>query len=142
MFNFLKKKESSKLQEIEIISKTASLLIHAAKIDQNYTNNEKIIIEKTLVELGANKEKLNELMERAEENEKNSNQILDFTKDIKSTDQNFKIKLVETLWKIIYSDKTSDIYESNLMRRLSGLLYLDNKMVGDIKEKIKNDFYK
>ena len=142
MFNFLKKKESSKLQQIDIISKTASLLIHAAKIDENYTNNEKIIIERTLVELGADKEKLNELMKRAEENEKNSNQILDFTKDIKSTDQNFKIKLIESLWKIIYSDKSSDIYESNLMRRLSGLLYLDNKMVGDIKEKIKKEINK
>ena len=142
MFNFLKKKESSKLQQIDIISKTASLLIHAAKIDENYTNSEKIIIERTLVELGANKEKLNELMKRAEENEENSNQILDFTKDIKRTDQNFKIKLVESLWKIIYSVKTSDIYESNLMRRLSGLLYLDNKMVGDIKEKIKKNLIK
>ena len=142
MFNFLKKKESSKLQQIDIISKTASLLIHAAKIDENYTNNEKIIIEKTLVELGANKEELNELMKRAEENEENSNQILDFTKDIKSTDQNFKIKLIESLWKIIYSDKTSDMYESNLMRRLSGLLYLDNRMVGDIKEKIKKNLNK
>ena len=142
MLNFLKKKESSKLQPIDIISKTASLLIHAAKIDENYTNNEKIIIEKTLVELGANKEKLNELMKRAEENEENSNQILDFTKDIKNTDQNFKIKLIESLWKIIYSDKASDIYESNLMRRLSGLLYLDNKIVGDIKEKIKKNLSK
>ena len=142
MSNFLKRKESSKLQQIDIISKTASLLIHAAKIDENYTNNEKIIIERTLVELGANKEKLNELIKRAEENEKNSNQILDFTKDIKSTDQNFKIKLIESLWKIIYSDKTSDIYESNLMRRLSGLLYLDNRMVGDIKEKIKKNLNK
>jgi uncharacterized tellurite resistance protein B-like protein len=142
MFNFLKKKESSKLQQVDIISKTASLLIHAAKIDENYTNNEKIIIEKTLVELGANKEKLNEIMKRAEENEENSNQIIDFTKDIKSTDQNFKIKLIESLWKIIYSDKASDIYESNLMRRLSGLLYLDNKMVGDIKEKIKKNLNK
>jgi len=142
MFNFLKRKESSKLQQIDIISKTASLLIHAAKIDENYTNNEKIIIEKTLVEIGANKEKLNEIMKLAEENEQNSNQILDFTKDIKSTDQNFKIKLIESLWKIIYSDKTSDIYESNLMRRLSGLLYLDNKTVGDIKEKIKKNLNK
>ena len=142
MFNFLKKKESSKLQQIDIISKTASLLIHAAKIDENYTNNEKIIIEKTLVELGANNEKLSDIMQFAEKNEENSNQILDFTKDIKSTDQNFKIKLVESLWKIIYSDKTSDIYESNLMRRLSGLLYLDNKMVGDIKETIKKNLNK
>ena len=142
MFNFLKKKESSKFQQIDIISKTASLLIHAAKIDENYTNDEKIIIEKTLVELGANKEKLNELMKHAEKNEENSNQILDFTKDIKNADQNFKIKLIESLWKIIYSDKASDIYESNLMRRLSGLLYLDNKMVGDIKEKIKKNLNK
>ena len=142
MFNFLKKKESSKLQKVDIISKTASLLIHAAKIDENYTSDEKIIIEKTLVELGINKEKLNELMKHAEENEQNSNQILDFTKDIKSADQNFKIKLIESLWKIIYSNKESDIYESNLMRRLSGLLYLDNKMVGDIKEKTKKDLNK
>ena len=142
MFNFFKKKESNNLQKVDIISKTASLLIHAAKIDENYTSNEKIIIEKTLVELGANKEKLNELMKHAEKNEENSNQILDFTKDIKSTDQNFKIKLIESLWKIIYSDKASDIYESNLMRRLSGLLYLDNKMVGDIKEKIKKNLNK
>ena len=81
-------------------------------------------------------------MKHAEENEQNSNQILDFTKDIKSADQNFKIKLIESLWKIIYSDKASDIYESNLMRRLSGLLYLDNKMVGDIKEKIKKNLNK
>jgi uncharacterized tellurite resistance protein B-like protein len=142
MFNFLKKKESSKLQQVDIISKTASLLIHAAKIDENYTNNEKIIIEKTLVELGANNEKLSDIMKLAEKNEENSNQILDFTKDIKNTDQNFKIKLIESLWKIIYSDKTSDMYESNLMRRLAGLLYLDNKLVGDIKEKIKKNLNK
>jgi uncharacterized tellurite resistance protein B-like protein len=142
MFNFLKKKGSSKFQPIDIISKAASLLIHAAKIDENYTNNEKIIIEKTLVELGANNEKLSDIMKLAEKNEENSNQILDFTKDIKNTDQNFKIKLIESLWKIIYSDKTSDMYESNLMRRLAGLLYLDNKLVGDIKEKIKKNLNK
>ena len=142
MFNFLKKKGSSKFQPIDIISKTASLLIHAAKIDEKYTNNEKIIIEKTLVELGANNEKLSDIMKLAEKNEENSNQILDFTKDIKNTDQNFKIKLIESLWKIIYSDKTSDMYESNLMRRLAGLLYLDNKLVGDIKEKIKKNLNK
>ena len=137
MFSFFKKKGSNKLQPVDIITKTASLLIHAAKIDENYTKNEKIIIKKTLVELGANNEKLNDIMELAEKNERNSNQILDFTKDIKNTDQNFKIKLIESLWKIIYSDKKSDMYESNLMRRLAGLLYLDNKLVGDIKEKIK-----
>ena len=141
MFNFLKKK-TEKPEKIDIISKTASLLIHAAKIDQNYTNKEKLIIERTLIELGVDKEKINQLMQNAEENEKNSNQILNFTKDIKYTDQNFKIKIIESLWKIIYSDNASDMYEANLMRRLSGLLYLDKKLVGDIKEKIKNDFYK
>ena len=141
MLNFFKKKNKD-LEKIDILSKTASLLIHAAKIDQNYTNKEKLIIERTLIELGADKEKINQLMQNAEKNEKNSNQILDFTKDIKYTDQNFKIKIIESLWKIIYSDNASDMYEANLMRRLSGLLYLDNKLVGDIKEKIKKDFYK
>ena len=142
MFKFFKNKKSVEFNEINLLSKTASLLIHAAKIDENYTNKEKLIIEKTLLELGANKEKLDELMKIAEENEKNSNQILDFTKDIKNTNENFKIKLVESLWKIIYSDEDSDMYESNLMRRLSGLLYLENKMVGDIKEKIKKNLNK
>ena len=135
MFNFLKKNKGS--EKIDIFSKTASLLIHAAKIDENYTIKEKSIIERTLIELGVDKEKLDQLMINAEENEKNSNQILDFTKDIKNTEENFKIRIIESLWKIIYSDKTSDMYESNLMRRLSGLLYLDNKVVGDIKDKIK-----
>ena len=146
MFNFIKsfksKTKNKNDNNNELLTKTASLLIHAAKIDENYTKNEKIIIEKTLVELGANSEKLNDIMEHAEKNEEDSNQILDFTKDIKNTDQKFKIKLIKTLWKIIYSDKSSDIYESNLMRRLAGLLYLDNKLVGDIKEKIKENLNK
>ena len=140
MFNFLKKNKNP--EKLDIISKTASLLIHAAKIDENYTNKEKLIIERTLIELSADKEKIDQIMQNAEENEKNSNQILDFTKDIKCTDQNFKIKIIESLWKIIYSDNSSDMYEANLMRRLSGLLYLDNKLVGDIKEKIKRNFNK
>ena len=144
MFKFFKNKNSSEktIDDDKLLSKTASLLIHAAKIDENYTNKEKLIVEKTLLELGANKEKLDKLMKVAEENEKNSNQILGFTQDIKNTNENFKIKLVESLWKIIYSDESSDMYESNLMRRLSGLLYLENKMVGDIKEKIKKNLNK
>ena len=142
MLNFFKKTAPREEKEIDILSKTASLLIHAAKIDENYTSNEKLIIERTLIEFGARKENLDELMKLAEQYEENSNQILDFTKDIKNTDQNFKIKLIESLWTIIYSDKDSDIYETNLMRRLSGLLYLDNKLVGDIKEKIKKKFNK
>ena len=142
MLNFFKKNSPREEKEIDILSKTASLLIHAAKIDENYTSNEKLIIERTLIEFGASEENLDELMKLAEQYEENSNQILDFTKDIKNTDQNFKIKLIESLWTIIYSDKDSDIYETNLMRRLSGLLYLDNKLVGDIKEKIKKKFNK
>ena len=144
MFKFFKNKNSSEktVNDDKLLSKTASLLIHAAKIDENYTNKEKLIVEKTLLELGANKEKLDELIKVAEENEKNSNQILGFTQDIKNTNENFKIKLAESLWKIIYSNESSDMYESNLMRRLSGLLYLENKMVGDIKEKIKKNLNK
>ncbi len=142
MLNFFKKNSPREEKEIDILSKTASLLIHAAKIDENYTSNEKLIIERTLIEFGASKENLDKLMKLAEQYEENSNQILDFTKDIKNTDQNFKIRLIESLWTIIYSDKDSDIYETNLMRRLSGLLYLDNKLVGDIKEKIKKKFNK
>ena len=142
MFNFFKKKKPIESIKTDILSKTASLLIHAAKIDEKYTGKEKLIIERTLIELGASKENLDELIKHAEQYEENSNQILDFTKDIKNTDQNFKIKLIESLWTIIYSDKDSDIYETNLMRRLSGLLYLDNKLVGDIKEKIKKKFNK
>ena len=141
MFNFFNKK-SKISKETSVLSKTASLLIHAAKIDQLYTDNERTIIEKTLIELGAEKDKLNEIMTIAEQNEKNSNQILDFTKDIKNMDEKFKIKIIECLWNIIYSDKNSDIYESNLMRRLSGLLYLDNKVVGNIKQKIINNLNK
>ena len=143
MFKFFKNKNSSEktVNDDKLLSKTASLLIHAAKIDENYTNKEKLIVEKTLLELGANKEKLDELMKIAEENEKNSNHILDFTRELKKTDQNFKIKLIESLWKIIYSDSKSDMFEDNLMRRLTGLLYLDKKLVGDIKEKIKKKLF-
>ena len=141
MLNIFKKKSKDN-EKVDIITKTASLLIHAAKIDQNYTNKEKLIIERTLLELGAKEQDIKEIMVSAEKSEKQSNQIIDFTKDIKNTDQEFKNKIIESLWKIIYSDNDSDMYESNLMRRLSGLLYLDNKIVGDIKEKIKKNFDK
>ena len=122
------------------MSKTASLLIHAAKIDEKYTDVEKKIIKQTLLELGANQSKIDQLILTAENNEQKSNQILDFTKEIKNTDDKFKIKIIESLWGIIYSNKDADMYETNLMRRLSGLLYLDNKVVGDIKEKVKKKF--
>ena len=127
------------MEKNEILSKTASLLIHAARMDENYTEKEKVIIKKTLIELGVNENSLHELILEAEKNEKNSNHILDFTKAIKAEKDSFKITLVESLWKIIYSDKNSDMHEANLMRRLTGLLYLDKKMVGDMKEKRKQN---
>tara|TARA_B100001029_G_C14696886_1_gene252762 strand:+ start:30 stop:458 length:429 start_codon:yes stop_codon:yes gene_type:complete len=136
IFNFLK--ENKKAENVDsLLTKIASLLIHIAKIDQNYTEKEKKIISKTLLELGANQENLDKTMLDAEKNENDSNQILDFTKEIKNMDNKGKEKIVEALWSVVYSDGSSDMYEESLMRRLSGLLYLDKKIVGDIKEKIK-----
>ena len=141
MFKFFKKTKNYNYDE-QIISKIASLLIHAAKIDENYTTEENNIIKKTLIELGANRDKVSSIISTAEQNEKNSNQMLDFTKEIKNLEEKKKEKIVECLWTIIYSDTESDMFESNLMRRLSGLLYLDKKTVGDIKEKVKNRIIK
>ena len=142
MFKFFKNNDSKDLSknDDELLSKTTSLLIHAAKIDENYTDKE--IIKKTLIQLGVKESKADQIMLTAEINEEKSNQILDFTREIKNTDNEFKVKIIETLWSIIYSNKEADMYESNLMRRLSGLLYLDNKMMGEIKEKVKKKFTK
>ena len=140
MFKFFKKKTAKTDDNIELLSKTASLFIHAAKIDENYTNKEKEIIKKALIILGAEQTKIDQIILNAEINEQKSNQILDFTKEIKTSDDNFKNKIIEILWGIIYSNKEEDMYESNLMRRLCGLLYLDNKQMGDIKEKVKKKF--
>ena len=137
MFTFLKKNPKDETSDTDSAVKIAALLIHAAKIDENYTDKEKEIIKKTLVDLGLDSKKLIETIKNAEKLESNSNQILDFTREIKSIDENSKKKIVESLWKIIYSDGESDIYEANLMRRLTGLLYLDKKIVGDLKEKAK-----
>ena len=135
MFSFFKKKINyiNKNQEILQI---AALLVHAAKIDENYSNKEKEIIKKTLSELFLEEKNIEEILKKAENIESQSNQILDFTKEIKNLNEERKKKIIETLWKIIYSDNLSDIYESNLMRRLTGLLYLDSKIVGDLKKKI------
>ena len=119
--------------------KIAALLIHAARIDEDYTNLEKKIIEQTIVDFGAKEDDLEFIMKKAKEVEENSNQILDFTKKVKSLENQKKIRIIETLWKIIYSNREADIFETNLMRRLGGLLYIDNKTLGDIKEKIKNN---
>mgnify|MGYP001312883444 CR=1 FL=1 len=141
MFDLFKKKENNK-DQYDILSKIASLLIHAAKIDETYTEKEKNIIKKTLIELGAEEKNIAKTMDNAEKNESNSNQILNFTREIKNLNQEDKKKIVESLWNIIYSDSQSDMYEANLMRRLSGLLYLDNKIVGDIKERVKSKISK
>jgi len=140
MFKFIKNKSKKKDQNTDLILKTASLLIHAAKIDENYTSKEKSIIKETLLTLDSEISNIEKLMIDAENNEKNSNQILDFTKELKNADQSFKVKVIEILWKIIYSNKEVDMYEANLMSRLSGLLYLDKKIAAEIKEKVKKDF--
>ena len=138
MFNFLKNKKKNKLNQDEQIIKTAALLIHAAKIDQNYQNNEKNIIKQTLLQIGAEEKDVDKIINKAEKYENESNQILELTKEIKKTDKNFKIKVIEALWNIIFSDGKADIYENSLMRRLAGLMYVDDKLVGQIKEKIKS----
>ena len=135
---FFDTKKETKKKDSYLI-KVAALLIHAAKIDEKYTNDEEEIIKKTLLELGANKNQLDELMIDAKQSEEKANQILDFTKEIKNQGEKEKIKIIKSLWKIIYSNKDADMYETNLMRRLSGLIYVDSKTMGDIKEKIKSE---
>ena len=132
-------KKDSPNSEKNFLVKTCALLIHAAKIDENYTKNEEEIIKKTLLELGSTKEDLSETIKEAKIIEENSNQILDFTREVKNMDEDSKIKIIEVLWTIIYSDSNADIYENSLMRRLTGLLYLDPKTVGDIKKKVINN---
>ena len=119
--------------------KIAALLIHAAKIDENFSEKEESIIKETLIKIGANKEDLENIIKNAITIENNANQILDFTKEVKNMSHESKIKIIETLWKIIYSNREADIYETNLMRRLAGLLYIDNKTMGNIKDKIKKE---
>ena len=133
---FFNKKDKNKNISLENI---ASLLIHAAKIDENYSSKEEEIIKKSLIDLGADEKNLDSLLINAKKKEENSNQILDFTKEVKSMEKKEKIKIIKSLWKIIYSNKDADIYETNLMRRLSGLLYIDSKTMGDIKEQIKKE---
>jgi uncharacterized tellurite resistance protein B-like protein len=123
--------------EMNNIVKVAALLIHAAKIDEDYSVKEEEIIKKTLLDLGVSNKDLEEILKKGKKIEANSNHILDFTKKVKGMNEKNKIKIIETLWKIIYSNKEADIYETSLMRRLAGLLYVDDKTMGDIKEKIK-----
>ena len=130
---FFKKDDKDDLIDV------CALLIHAAKIDENYSLKEEKIIKQTLQLIGAEKEKLEEIIKSAEIIENDSNQILSFTKKVKNMNNENKIRIIEALWKIIYSNNDADIYETNLMRRLGGLLYIDNKIMGDIKEKIRKE---
>ena len=134
------KKEVNKIENNFLI-KICALLIHAAKIDENYTNSEEEIIKKTLLELGSSKENLSSTIKEAKVIEENSNQILEFTKEVKNLSEQDKIRIIEALWSIIYSNQEADIYETNLMRRLAGLLYIDSKTMGDIKERVKQKIY-
>ena len=133
---FFKKEET---KNNNFLTKVCALLIHAAKIDENYTDKEEEIIKKTLNELGIKNENVSKTIEEAKKIEESSNQILDFTREVKNLPEEDKIKILESLWSIIYSNNDADIYETNLMRRLAGLLYIDNKTMGDIKEKIKQN---
>ena len=139
MFNLFKKKKENENDEshLSLIS-IAALLIHSAKIDQNFTEKEKNIIKNALIEMGAAEDTLDEIIKDAETKEKDANQILEFTREVKNKSFEEKKIVIEALWTIIYSDDNADMYEANLMRRLSGLLYLDHKVVGDIKEKVKS----
>ena len=129
-------KENSLDNDTDLIN-VACLMIHAAKIDENYTDKEKKIIKETLTKLG-NNEDLDKLISEAEKKESDSNHIQDFTKNIKAMDKNDKVEVIKNIWSIILSDGTSDMYEENLMRRLAGLLYVDAKTMGDIKLDILN----
>ena len=131
--------ESEKESKYNDIIKVAALLIHAARIDQNFTSQEEEIVKKTLIEIDNNLDDVEKIITEAKKIEEKSNQILDFTKEVKNLPEQDKIKIVEALWSIIYSNNDADIYETNLMRRLAGLLYIDNKTMGDIKEKIKQN---
>ena len=139
MMNFFKNKEKDIVNDDKFHSNVAALLIHVAKIDENYADKEKEIIKKTLIELGAISSNIDKLISDASVIEENSNQILNFTREVKNAPESDKIRIIESLWKIIYSDDNADMYETNLMRRLAGLLYIDPKIMGDLKKKIKQE---
>ena len=144
MISFFKNKEKEEdtVNNDKSYSNIAALLIHVAKIDENYEDKEKEIIRKTLIELGATISNIDKLIADASVIEENSNQILSFTREVKNAPESDKIRIVESLWKIIYSDDNADMYETNLMRRLAGLLYIDTQTMGDLKEKVKKELSK
>ena len=142
MISFFKNNDKDKANNDKFYSNIAALLIHVAKIDENYEDKEKEIIKRTLIELGAASSNIDKLISDASVIEENSNQILNFTREVKNVPESDKIRIIESLWKIIYSDNNADMYETNLMRRLAGLLYIDVKTMGNLKEKIKQELKK
>ena len=144
MISLFKKRENEEdiVNDDKSYSNIAALLIHVAKIDENYEDKEKEIIKKTLIELGASSSNIDKLIFDASVIEENSNQIINFTREVKNAPESDKIRIVESLWKIIYSDNNADMYETNLMRRLAGLLYIDANTMADLKEKVKKELKK
>ena len=135
--NFFKKQKKESPNNKNIL--VTALLIHAAKIDENYTEIEKKIITKAIINLNEiSPDEAEEILKLAEKKEEESNQIVEFTREIKQYPMEFRLKIIEIIWKIVYSDGTSDNYESNLIRRICGLLYISDKDNGNIKIKIKN----
>ena len=138
MFKKIFKKKDTQSSNKEDVLITA-LLVHAAKIDENYTEVEKNLIKKAIMDLNSiSSDEAEKLMLKAEEIEKQSNQIVGFTREIKKKPMKFRLKVIEILWKIVYSDGTSDNYESNLIRRICGLLYIPDKESGKIKTKVRD----
>ena len=137
MLDIFKKNQDSDKSDEENLVKITALLIHAAKIDEHYSEKEKTIIINFLKSIDA---KLNfeNIMNRAETNEENSNQILKYTQEIKKSDLEFRKEIIKILWKIILSDNKSDMYESTLMRRIAGLLYVPDKLIAEAKQEILN----
>jgi len=131
-------KRNNNNQNIDLV-KIAALLIHAAKIDEHFTVEEEEIIKKTIIILSGKDKNIEDIIQQAKNTEKNANQILEFTREVKSMSDENKMKIVEALWKIIYSNKEADMYETGLMRKLAGLMYIDNKVMGDIKNRIKKE---
>ncbi len=119
----------------KIVGITA-LLVHAAKLDENYTDNEKKLIKSFINSFKNNKTQDDEILLQAEKLESDSNQLLSFTNIIKNDTEEVKFKVIENLWKIIISDNKIDQYESNLIRRICGLIYFSDKISGEIKLKI------
>ena len=134
---FKKSQVIDKNVQKETLIKITSLLIHAAKIDDNYSEKEKLIIINFLKTLDMEID-FDDVVKKAEDEEKNSNHILEFTQEIKKNTMDFRKKIIKTLWEIILSDDKSDMYESTLMRRIAGLLYVPDKLIGETKLEVLN----